>query len=61
MSRWYRSERHLMGCDDDLEDFEYAIKKNNNSVCRYPNQSDIDKLQLKGIYLSNYIDWIERF
>ena len=58
MSRWYRSERHLMGCEiDDLEDFEPAIKKNNNSVYRYPNQSDIDKLQLRGIYLSNYIDW----
>ena len=58
MTRRYRKEHDLMGyeADDLLSSFD-MLNESDIWQYRYPYEDDIEKLGVRGIYLSNFIRW----
>jgi N-acetyl sugar amidotransferase len=62
MTRKYRKEHDLMGFEaEDLIDneFDFVTKEDVNAFV-YPDDKEIEKVGVRGIYLSNYIRWDSR-
>jgi N-acetyl sugar amidotransferase len=58
MTRRYRKDHDLMGHEaDDLISPENTLTQDDIWQHRYPDDLDINKLGVRGIYLSNYIPW----
>jgi N-acetyl sugar amidotransferase len=62
MTRKYRKEHDLMGYEaDDLLDDEYDfIREDDIFPYRYPDENEIEKIGVRGIYLNNFIRWDSR-
>ncbi len=58
MTRRYRKDHDLMGkeADDLLSDFD-VLKEDDIWQYRYPDDYDLNKVGVRGIYLSNYVRW----
>ena len=58
MTRWYRHDHDLMGIEADqlLDNFD-NLKESDIWQYRYPDNHDLIKTGVRGIYLSNYIRW----
>ena len=58
MSRWSRIEHDLIKIDsDDLIGSGVAVEERKMNYYQYPNIKILYKLNIKGIYLSNYFLW----
>lgn len=58
MTRKYRKEHDLMGYEaEDLIDEFDGIFDNDIKQYSYPNDIEIEKVGVRGIYLNNYIRW----
>ena len=62
MSRRHRKDHDLMGyeADDLLSNFNTLSEKDIWQY-RYPSDSDINRVGVRGIYLSNFIPWDSRY
>lgn len=61
MSRRYRKNHDLMGIEaDDLLDNFDTLKESDIFQYRYPEDSLIEKIGVRGIYLNNYIRWDQK-
>ena len=58
MTRRYRKDHDLMGfeADDLINTFDIITEKDIWQL-RYPEDSEIERIGLRGIYLSNFIPW----
>ena len=57
MSRKYRKEHDLMGIEaEDLVD-KGGLKESDLLAYFYPDSKEIEKVGIRGIYLSNYLPW----
>jgi hypothetical protein len=58
MTRKYRKEHDLMGyeAEDLIDDFD-QIYEQDISQFKYPEDIEIEKIGVRGIYLNNYIRW----
>lgn len=58
MTRKYRKEHDLMGieAEDLIGDFD-NINENDIRQYRYPDDKEIERVGVRGIYLNNYIRW----
>ena len=58
MSRRYRKDHDLMGyeADDLLSSFD-ILNESDIWQYRYPNNYDLEKFGVRGIYLGNYVRW----
>lgn len=61
MTRKYRKEHDLMGyeAEDLIDDFDNIKSEDINSYC-YPDNLLLERVGVRGIYLSNYIRWDSR-
>jgi N-acetyl sugar amidotransferase len=58
MSRRYRKDHDLMGWEaDDLLSAYNTLTEDDIWQYRYPDDYDIKRISVRGIYLSNYIPW----
>jgi N-acetyl sugar amidotransferase len=58
MTRKYRKEHDLMGFEaEDLIDDSMNLSKKDIQQFTYPHDKEIEKVGVRGIYLSNYIRW----
>lgn len=58
MTRKYRKEHDLMGIEaEDLIDEADFITKEDVAPFGYPDDKEIEKVGVRGIYLNNYIRW----
>jgi N-acetyl sugar amidotransferase len=58
MSRRYRKDHDLMGHEaDDLLSIFDTLKEEDIWQYRYPDDSDLNKIGVRGIYLGNYVRW----
>lgn len=58
MTRKYRENHDLFGVEaDDLLKLENEIKEEDIWQYRYPSDSEINSVGVRGIYLGNYIRW----
>lgn len=58
MTRKYRKEHDLMGCDaEDLIDEFDGISDVDVSPFVYPDESEVGSVGVRGIYLGNYLRW----
>jgi N-acetyl sugar amidotransferase len=58
MSRRYRKDHDLMGYEaEDLMTAENTLDEDDIWQFIYPDNLDIDKIGIRGIYLNNYIPW----
>ena len=58
MSRRYRQDHDLFGVEPgDVLDIFDSITEENVWQYRYPSDTDINEIGVKGIYLGNYIRW----
>ena len=58
MSRRYRHDHDLFGKEsEDLINFENTLREEDLYNYKYPEDSLINKIGVKGIYLSNFIRW----
>tara|TARA_B100000795_G_scaffold269973_1_gene261507 strand:- start:4423 stop:5694 length:1272 start_codon:yes stop_codon:yes gene_type:complete len=58
MSRRYRKDHDLMGYEaDDLLSSFNTLNEDDIWQYRYPDDYDVSRADVKGIYLSNYIPW----
>jgi N-acetyl sugar amidotransferase len=58
MNRRYRKEHDLMGYEaDDLLKVSGILKEEDIFQYRYPTDSEIGSIGIRGIYLGNYIRW----
>ncbi|MBU0758597.1 MAG: N-acetyl sugar amidotransferase, partial [Nanoarchaeota archaeon] len=58
MTRKYRKEHDLMGFEaEDLIDENFYVYKKDVRQFMYPHDKEIEKVGVRGIYLSNYIRW----
>jgi N-acetyl sugar amidotransferase len=58
MTRRYRKDHDLMGYEaDDLLKFFDTLNEEDIWQYRYPDDLDLKKIGVRGIYLSNYIPW----
>jgi N-acetyl sugar amidotransferase len=58
MTRRYRKDHDLMGCEaDDLLSTFDVLKEEDIWQYRYPSDSDLDCVGVRGIYLGNYVRW----
>tara|TARA_B110000027_G_C16122557_1_gene304300 strand:- start:11341 stop:12585 length:1245 start_codon:yes stop_codon:yes gene_type:complete len=61
MTRKYRKEHDLMGYEaEDLIDEFDNISKNDITQFIYPDDKEIERVGVRGIYLNNYIRWDSR-
>lgn len=58
MSRWYRKNHDLMGyeADDLLSDFD-TISEDDVWQFRYPEDTSLREVDVRGVYLGNYVRW----
>ena len=58
MTRWYRKNHDLMGdeADDLLSDFD-VLNEDDVWQYRYPDDVDLAKVGVRGIYLGNFVRW----
>lgn len=61
MTRRYRKDHDLLGyeAEDLLGDFD-DITDRDISAYRYPDDEDLERVGVRGIYLSNYLRWDSR-
>ena len=61
MTRKYRKEHDLMGyeADDLINDFD-GISERDILSYRYPDNLELEKVGVRGIYLNNYVRWDSR-
>ena len=58
MTRRYRKDHDLMGVEaDDLLSLFDSVKEEDVWQYRYPENDELSKVGVRGIYLSNYIRW----
>ncbi len=58
MTRRYRKDHDLMGYEaDDLLNFFDTLNEEDIWQYRYPDDLDLQKIGVRGIYLSNFIPW----
>jgi N-acetyl sugar amidotransferase len=58
MTRKYRKEHDLMGCEaEDLVDEADNIAELDIVQYQYPDDKEIERIGVRGIYLNNYIRW----
>ena len=58
MTRKYRKEHDLMGCEaEDLVDEADNISELDIVQYQYPDDKEIERIGVRGIYLNNYIRW----
>ncbi len=58
MTRRYRKDHDLMGYEaDDLLNFFDTLNEEDIWQYRYPDDLDLKRVGVRGIYLSNYIPW----
>jgi N-acetyl sugar amidotransferase len=58
MTRRYRKDHDLMGYEaDDLLSIFDTLKEEDIWQYRYPDDSDLNKIGVRGIYLGNYVRW----
>lgn len=58
MTRRYRQDHDLMGYEaDDLLSIFDALKEEDIWQYRYPDDCDLNKIGVRGIYLGNYVRW----
>jgi len=58
MTRKYRKEHDLMGLEaEDLVDELDFINENDIAPFVYPDDKEIEKVGVRGVYLNNYIRW----
>lgn len=58
MTRRYRKDHDLMGHEaDDLLSIFDTLKEEDIWQYRYPDDSDLNKIGVRGIYLGNYVRW----
>lgn len=58
MTRRYRKDHDLMGHEaDDLLTVFNTLKEKDIWQYRYPDDSDLDQVGVRGIYLGNYVRW----
>ena len=58
MTRRYRKEHDLMGYEaDDLLTVFDTLKERDIWQYRYPSDSDLNSIGVRGIYLGNYVRW----
>lgn len=62
MTRKYRKEHDLMGLEptDLVDEFDGISESDIIQYC-YPNNREIERVGVRGIYLGNYIRWDSRF
>lgn len=58
MTRKYRKEHDLMGCEaeDLIDDFD-GITEEDVRPFQYPDDKELERVGVRGIYLNNYIRW----
>ncbi len=58
MTRKYRKEHDLMGfeAEDLIDDFD-GISEENMVQFKYPDDKELERVGVRGIYLNNYIRW----
>lgn len=61
MTRKYRKEHDLMGfeAEDLVDDFD-GISENDVIQFHYPDDKELERVGVRGIYLNNYIRWDSR-
>lgn len=61
MTRKYRKEHDLMGyeAEDIVDDFD-GISEQDVAPFRYPENRELERVGVRGIYLNNYIRWDSR-
>ncbi|TMI64944.1 MAG: N-acetyl sugar amidotransferase [Bacteroidetes bacterium] len=61
MTRKYRKEHDLMGyeAEDLIDDFD-GINENDITQFKYPDDKELERVGIRGIYLNNYIRWDSR-
>ena len=58
MTRRYRKDHDLMGHEaDDLLSIFDTLKEEDIWQYRYPDDTDLNKIGVRGIYLGNYVRW----
>lgn len=58
MTRRYRKDHDLMGYEaDDLLSIFDTLKEEDIWQYRYPDDNDLNKIGVRGIYLGNYVRW----
>jgi len=58
MTRRYRKDHDLMGCEaDDLLSIFDTLNEQDIWQYRYPDDSDLNSVGVRGIYLGNYVRW----
>jgi N-acetyl sugar amidotransferase len=58
MTRKYRKDHDLMGCEaEDLMEGDKAVALDDIHQFIYPHDKEIEKVGVRGIYLSNYMRW----
>jgi len=58
MTRRYRKDHDLMGCEaDDLLSIFDSLKEEDIWQYRYPDNRDLNDIGVRGIYLGNYVRW----
>ena len=58
MTRRYRKDHDLMGHEaDDLLSIFDTLKEEDIWQYRYPDDNDLNKIGVRGIYLGNYVRW----
>lgn len=58
MTRRYRKDHDLMGCEaDDLLSLFDTLKEEDIWQYRYPDDHDLNAVGVRGIYLGNYVRW----
>ncbi len=58
LTRKYRKEHDLMGFEaEDLIDEAMGLRKDDLEPFVYPHDKEIERVGVRGIYLSNYIRW----
>lgn len=58
MTRRYRKDHDLMGCEaDDLLSIFDTLKEEDIWQYRYPDDHDLNAVGVRGIYLGNYVRW----
>lgn len=61
MTRKYRKEHDLMGCEaEDLVGEVDGITERDIVQYRYPDSRELERVGVRGIYLNNYIRWDSR-
>ena len=62
MTRRYRKDHDLMGFEaDDLLSNENTLSEKDIWQYRYPSDSEINDIGVRGVYLGNYVRWDPKY